>query len=546
MTNTVTCGEYLVKQLEAFGIETIFGIPGVHTIEFYRGLGHTNIKHITPRHEQGAGFMADGYFRASGKVAACFIITGPGMTNITTAMGQAYADSIPMLVISSVNQRSTLGLGQGRLHELPDQRALINGVSKFSYTLMSPNELPEILRQAFAVFNSDRPRPVHIEIPLDVIVMPADHLSVHGLPIYTKPIASFEAITQSVQMLKDAKNGLLLLGGGAINASQKSLVKLAETFDLPVLYTINAKGVFPKNHKLALGSNQSVGAVRHLVANADVILAVGTELGETDYDTVFNGGFEINGDIIRVDIDDHQLQCNYPAKLGIVSDAGAYVDAVCQYIDEHQLLPRYHSESHAVLAVQQVRNEILLDGYPKEWLVQKLVLDTLHKNYPDAVFVGDSTQIVYSGNHLFESNRTRQWFNASTGYGTLGYALPAAVGALLSGQKNVFALVGDGGFQFTLNELATAVEEQLPLVIILWNNQGYQEIKRYMINNDIPAVGVDIYTPDFIKISEGYGCHAEQLTSMDDLSEQVTQAFTRDKPTVLMIDEVKIYNQHFN
>lgn len=546
MTNTVTCGEYLVKQLEAFGVDTIFGIPGVHTIEFYRGLGHTSIKHITPRHEQGAGFMADGYFRASGKVAVCFIITGPGMTNITTAMGQAYADSIPMLVISSVNQRSTLGLGQGRLHELPNQKALVSGVSKFSHTLMSPDELPEVLRQAFAIFNSERPRPVHIEIPLDVIVMPAEHLPICALPAYVKPEASSSAISQSIELLKDAKNGILLLGGGVIGTDQESIIQLAETFDLLVLYTINAKGVFPKNHPLALGSNQSMDAVRRLVEKADVILAIGTELGETDYDTVFNGEFNINGDIIRIDIDSHQLQCNYPAKLGIVSDACAYIDSVCHYIEEHQLPKRYHSNSNATLAAHEVRDEILLNGYPKEWLVQKLVLDTLHKEYPDAVFVGDSTQIVYSGNHLFESNRTRQWFNASTGYGTLGYALPAAVGALLSGQKNVFALVGDGGFQFTINELATAVEERLPLVIILWNNDGYQEIKRYMLNNNIPPIGVDIYTPDFIKISEGFGCHAEELGAMDDLSEQVAQAFMRDKPTVLMINEAKIYHQHFN
>lgn len=547
MSEQLTCGEYLVQQLEAYGIDTIFGIPGVHTIEFYRGLGQTNIRHITPRHEQGAGFMADGYARASGKVAACFIITGPGMTNITTAMGQAYADSIPMLVISSVNSRKTLGLGQGRLHELPNQQALVKGVSQFSHTLMSPDELPEILRQAFAVFNSDRPRPVHIEIPLDVITMPAEHLPISQLPQYIKPSADDIAIQQSIEMLRNAKNAVLFLGGGAQDVVTEELLTLVETFDLPVLYTINGKGIFPHSHELSLGSNQSTVPVRQLVAKADVILAIGTEIGETDYDTVFDGGFKINGNIIRVDIDRHQLQCNYPAKLAIVSDASHYVKRMVEAIQLQQLPKRYISQiSHGALSAQQVQNELLLQGYPKEWLVQKLVLDVLQKDHPEAVFVGDSTQIVYSGNHLFEAEKTRQWFNASTGYGTLGYALPAAMGALFSGAENVFALVGDGGFQFTINELATAVEERIPLVIILWNNQGYEEIKRYMINHNITPVGVDIYTPDFIKITEGYGCNALVLESIDDLSEKVNSAFEALVPTIIMIDESTIYNQHFS
>ena len=171
-----TCGEVLVELLDAHGIDTVFGIPGVHTVELYRGLPETHIRHVTPRHEQGAGFMADGYARASGRPAACFIITGPGLTNITTALGQAYADSVPMLVISSVNNTRELALGEGRLHELPNQRNLMAGVTAFSHTLMRPDELPGVLDRAFAVFCGARPRPVHIELPLDVITAPAGHV----------------------------------------------------------------------------------------------------------------------------------------------------------------------------------------------------------------------------------------------------------------------------------------------------------------------------------------------------------------------------------
>ncbi|NER61832.1 hypothetical protein G3435_21440, partial [Pseudomonas sp. MAFF212428] len=171
-----TCGEVLVKLLEKYGVDHVFGIPGVHTVELYRGLAGSTIRHITPRHEQGAGFMADGFARTRGKPGVCFIITGPGMTNITTAMGQAYADSIPMLVISSVQSRNALGGGRGKLHELPNQSALVGGVAAFSHTLMTADDLPAVLARAFAVFDGARPRPVHIEIPLDVLVEDADHL----------------------------------------------------------------------------------------------------------------------------------------------------------------------------------------------------------------------------------------------------------------------------------------------------------------------------------------------------------------------------------
>ncbi|WP_276323642.1 thiamine pyrophosphate-binding protein, partial [Burkholderia cepacia] len=163
-----TCGEALVDLLERYGVECVFGIPGVHTVELYRGLAESSIRHVTPRHEQGAGFMADGYARVTGRPGVCFIITGPGMTNIATAMAQAYADSIPMLVISSVNARRELGSGDGRLHELPSQREVFAGLTAFSHTLLDAADLPQVLARAFAVFESARPRPVHIEIPLDV------------------------------------------------------------------------------------------------------------------------------------------------------------------------------------------------------------------------------------------------------------------------------------------------------------------------------------------------------------------------------------------
>jgi acetolactate synthase-1/2/3 large subunit len=169
-----TLGVYLAELLEAYGVDTIFGIPGVHTVEFYRGLPLTKIRHVTPRHEQGAGFMADGYARVSGKPGVCLLITGPGVTNAATAMAQAYADSVPMLVISAVNAVGRMGSGEGWLHELKDQRQLTQGLTAFSHTVFTKDELDQAMARAFAVFASARPRPVHIEIPTDIIRLPVD------------------------------------------------------------------------------------------------------------------------------------------------------------------------------------------------------------------------------------------------------------------------------------------------------------------------------------------------------------------------------------
>ena len=211
-----TCGVVLTELLEANGIDHVFGIPGVHTIELYRGLAGSGIRHVTPRHEQGAGFMADGFARASGRPAACFIITGSGMTNIATAMGQAYGDSVPMVVVSGVNQSHELGLGQGRLHELSDQRAVIRNVSAFSHTLLRPAELPAVIERAFAVVRASRPRPVHIEIPIDVLGLPVNGIEILPAASPSPPAPDSAAIAAVTERLAEAERPALLLGGGAL------------------------------------------------------------------------------------------------------------------------------------------------------------------------------------------------------------------------------------------------------------------------------------------------------------------------------------------
>ncbi|MEN5090298.1 5-guanidino-2-oxopentanoate decarboxylase [Pseudomonas protegens] len=534
-----TCGEVLVKLLEGYGVEQVFGIPGVHTVELYRGLARSPIHHVTPRHEQGAGFMADGYARTSGKPGVCFIITGPGMTNITTAMGQAYADSIPMLVISSVQTRSQLGGGRGKLHELPNQSALVSGVAAFSHTLMSADELPVVLARAFALFQAGRPRPVHIEIPLDVLVQDADHLLASEPVTIARAGAAPDAVARMSQLLATAKRPLILAGGGAIDAAAP-LTRLAELLQAPVALTINAKGMLPSAHPLLIGSTQSMVATRALVAEADVVLAIGTELAETDYDVTFAGGFEIPGALLRIDIDADQTVRNYPPKVALVADARNAAQALLADLSRQTLSERGSDWGPARAAALRSELENLWDSPTR---AQTLFLETVVQELPEIVLVGDSTQPVYSGNLTFNPEQPRRWFNSSTGYGTLGYALPAAIGAWLGGasqssqRRPVACLIGDGGLQFTLAELACAVEARTPIIVLLWNNQGYEEIKKYMVNRAIEPVGVDIYTPDFIAVAKGLGCAAERIDSVEQLRVALRMAADRQGPSLIEVDQ---------
>jgi len=521
-----TCGEVLVRILENYGIDTVFGIPGVHTVELYRGLPDTNISHVTPRHEQGAGFMADGYARATGKPGACLIITGPGMTNIATAMGQALADSIPMLVISSVNQSHQLGMGEGRLHELPNQRGLVSGVSVFSHTLLRADELPQLLARAFTVFNSERPGPVHIEIPLDIITAPAEHLDQRPFSLPSAPAASPAAVSAAAQALNGATRPLIAIGGGTVKAADE-LTALAEKLGAPVVNTVNAKGVIPYSHPLAVGGSGSCQAVREEFLAADVVLAIGTEFGETDYDFFFEGPIRIGGQLIRIDIDARQLTRNIRADIAIQSDARLAIQAI-----HSELAACDTSTAAAETRAAKLRRALCSQRDRKYTAFFAAIREVL----PEVIIAGDSTQPTYFAWLNYETEQPRRYFHSASGFGTLGYAIPAAIGAKLGRPElPVVGLIGDGAAQFTIGELASAVEASVPVIFLVWNNSGYGEIKRFMVEGDIPQIGVDIHTPDFMGLGRAFGCEVGRAHSLDELKSQLTDASERHGPTVIEI-----------
>lgn len=522
-----TCAQQLLSLLEAHGVDTAFGIPGVHTVELYRALGQGRIQHVTPRHEQGAGYMADGYARASGKPAACFIITGPGMTNIATAMGQALADSVPMLVISSVNPRHTLGRGQGRLHEMPHQSQTLAGVSLFSHTLLDPAALPEVLNRAFAIFTSARPGPVHIEIPLDVMGAPAPQAP--AAPALTFPPAPAPAaLEMAAEWLATAQRPLLLLGGGTA-ASPKAARRLVEHLDAPALTTINAKGVLGLDHPLDLGATASLPAARRLAAQADVVVALGTELGETDYDMYTDGGFRLDGRLVRIDIDPQQLGRNQAADLAILAEAGQAMTGLLEH------LPAATHRDGAARAAA-VRHELALTDDP-ELAPYVPLYATLREVLPEAIMVGDSTGPVYAGNFLASLPAPRHWFNAATGFGTLGYGLPAALGAALAQpQHPVVALVGDGGLQFVLGELGTARDLGRAVAVVIWNNDGYDEIRRYMSMSEVPHLGVDLAAPNFEALATSYACRYRSVGDPASLGQALAELDADDSPLLIEVD----------
>ena len=469
-------GQRLIEGLVARGVEVVFGIPGVHTVELYRGLAGSPIRHVTARHEQGAAFMADGYARVSGRPGVALLITGPGLTNALTAMAQARADSVPMLVISGVNRRDSLGKGLGLLHELPDQAGLVGALCPTD-TVMQPGELGAALDRAFARLMSGRPGPVHLEVPTDVMGLPCDPLPAPVIPA----APSLPDLGAARARMARARRPVILAGGGTRHAAS-ALRKLAEAWDAPVVQTVNARGAL-FGHALSVPASPSLDAPRALIAQSDCVLALGTELGQTDYDMYVRGGLPDLSGMIRVDICQQQL-ARHEAAVPLLADAGAAIVALTE-----GLAPRSgDGAARAEHARTQAREELALLNPAMPG--QLAIVEALRDAIPGSIIVGDSTQPVYAANLYYDHDRSGGWFNAATGYGALGFAPGAAVGAALGAPGTpVICLIGDGGLQFSPGELRTAVDEGLPITFVVWNNAGFREIAEAMSSVGAKVIG---------------------------------------------------------
>ena len=525
---TLTCGEATMRLLSKYGVDTVFGIPGVHTLDFCRGLRDGPIRHIQVRNEQGAGFMADGYARGARRPGVALVISGPGVTNALTGIGQSWADSIPVLLLSSETDSSTHGKGWGALHEIPDQRSVTAQLTALSARAKSQEDVPELIGQAFSVFSSQRPRPVHISIPIDVLAQP---VSEDWLPMKLPKRAQSNSddIKAAANLLRSANRPLVMVGGGAVEASVP-IRNLVDKLQAPVVCSTAGKGIVPDGHPLSLNASTVRSEVQSFISTADVILAVGTELAETDS---FVESLDIRGEIIRIDLDPRKLNDQYPSTIGIVADANESIKALLEeggYKSKRQ-------ENKIYKELEKIRQKIKENLTLSEKQHMRL-LGSLKEQMPeDTFYAGDICQFVYTGAFGMDVSSPGCW-SYPAGYCALGCGLPNAIGAKISQpDRHVVCLTGDGGFMFTVQELIVASEEKLGIPIIIWENGGLKQIQDDMNSRKIPLVGVEGGNPDFIRLSESMGCDGIIAESLDHVSETVLSGFSKDRPTIIIIRE---------
>ncbi|WCE02411.1 5-guanidino-2-oxopentanoate decarboxylase (plasmid) [Streptomyces sp. HUAS 31] len=527
MTEKLTGGEALVAALRAHGTDTVFGIPGTHNLPVYAALSRHGVRNVTPRHEQGAGYAADGWARASGRPGVCLTTTGPALLNAATAAAQAHSDSVPVLFLSPGLPLRHPGRGNGHLHEVKDQRAALDAVVAYSHRVTRVEEIPAAVACAFAAMATGRPRPVHLEIPLDLLDEQAPVTIAEPVPVPALAPA-LPQVRAAVRVLADAARPVVVAGGGASGAAG-TLRTLAEHLGAPVVTTANGKGVLADDHPLAVGAGLHHRAVHDLVRDADAVLAVGTELAPSD---LWSGPLDLPGTLIRVDADAAGVTANALPDIALVADAALALRALL----EHMPAPGDAAPGarRATRARAEHREQARAEGSAHLGLTRALA-GALGR---DGVLAGDSTMACYYGALSNLPAYKPRSFLYPTGLGTLGYGLPAAIGAKLARpEAPVVALHGDGGLMFTVQELATAAQLRLPLPVVVVDNGGYGEIRDEMDARGEPVHAVDLPFVDFPLVARAMGCHGLRADDEPQLARALQAALAADRPTLIHLPE---------
>lgn len=544
----VTGGRAVVEQLEREGVDVVFGMPGVHTLDIYDAVIDSDIDHVTTRHEQGAGFMADGYARTTGRVGVALVITGPGLTNAATPIGQAYSDSSPLLVISSQNETNEADRGKGYLHELKDQQGVMENIAAYSEQVDRVADVPAAITEAFDYLDGHRPRPVHIQIPTDVLAREEQvNLARRGsessaeaaddslagpsanLPTDSRAASvDAERIDAAADRFAEADRPLLLLGGGASGAAEQAR-RLVEQTRVPVVTTVAGKGVVSEDHALSLGATMGNDAAAEFVESRDLVLAVGTELSPREIRSI-----DLPESLIQIDIDYRNLGKTYPTEIGIVADAAAALRELADKVESQGV--RFGEDQREEVA--ELKRKLAADA-AEDRDDRHRILETLRESLDDdAVVVNDMTKICYAAMSdlpTYEPNT----FLFPRGYGTLGFSPPAAYGAAVGlPDRQVVSLVGDGGFLFTVQDLATAVKYDLSVPIVIVNDECYGVVDDVQERDYGRTIGTDIENPDFVATARAFGAAAERIDVAeveDQLPTALDEAFARDRPTVVEI-----------
>ena len=526
----VTGGQAIVDCLEAEGVDVAFGIPGEHTIALYDGLFHRpGIRHILPRHEQGAGFMAEGYAMASGKVGVCITTTGPGAFNALTPLAEAYGDSVPVLLIASEIGLEFIGQARGITHESKDQLGVLERASGWAAQAGSVGEIPEVMHEAFVRMRSGRPRPAVVQVPLDVMAERDDVTPLAPAQVQ-RSAADPAAVAEAARMLARAQRLIIWAGGGVnIAAANDVLRQLAELLGAPVIATPDGKGAIPENHPLALGGSSGEGPVIELMRRADAALVVGTRFQQR---LTRNWTMPLPRQLVQVDVDPSEIGKNYPASTGLVGDAAAVLGQLLEQLRGQTIAPKPE------LATELTGIREGIAGYLRERFTPEAEMLAAFREglAPDALMFSDTARAVgWLRNHL-PIYAPRSFFTPG-GFSTLGFSFPSAIGAKAAfPDRQAVAACGDGSFMFTCNELATAVQEGLAVTVLLFNNRCHLGIKDHQ---DVECGGrhiaVDLHQPDFVRFAESFGALGLRVERLDQLAPALTQARESTKPAIVEI-----------
>jgi 5-guanidino-2-oxopentanoate decarboxylase len=511
-----TAGRAVLETIRAYGVTAIFGIPGTHNLELYRPLADLGIRAVTNRHEQGSGYGADGWAQQTGLPGVVITTSGPGLQNAMSAIGTAFCESRPLIVLSPGVPLGAEFADVGTLHETKDATAMVGAIAEWSRRVSSAAEAVEAVHDAFTLFRTGRPRPVHIEIPLDVLEAPADVPAEARQPRPVPARVSGEsiALAEAARLLATAKTPVIVAGGGAVDAAHE-VTTLAERLGAPVLTTLNGKGVVDERHPLSLGSNLRLASARAVAEEADVLLVVGSKLGEAE---LWAPRLDARGAVIRIDISPAQRDKNLAATVGLTGDAAAVSGALLDLFPEETRPPRDLSAERAAID-GEVR-----ETAPETVALAEVIADALPE---DAIVAGDSSQIVYMAlGSVLRSEHPHSLLYTPT-YATLGYGLPAAIGAAVAQTEHpVVTVIGDGALMFCVNELATAVEQRLDVTVVCVDNGGYAEIRQNEVDRGMEPIGVDLVQPDWAALATAFGATGRRVERRDDIASSIRAAVT--------------------
>jgi len=513
MTETLTGAQALIRALELEGVDTIFGVPGGAILPAYDPILDSPIRHVLARHEQGAGHMASGYAHASGRVGVVMATSGPGATNLVTPLQDAFMDSIPVVAVTG--QVSTASIGYDAFQE-----AHTWGISmpctKHNYLVTDPAEIADTIHEAFHLASTGRPGPVLVDIPKNVLSatmawrapgkldLPGYRPSVQGHP---------KRVKAAVQMIAASERPVLYLGGGVIRAdASEEALRFAELANVPAVTTLMARGAVPDSHPLCLGMPGMHGNYTAITAmqKADLLIAIGARFDDRVTGKV--AGFAPEARVIHVDVDPAEIAKVRNPEIPIVGDAKAVLRQLITAMDKLLSGDRAPARQPWLDTLRGWQRDKPLAYTQSEEgpIQQQYVVEELHRlTGGDAVVVAGVGQHQMWASQFWGFERPRTWIN-SGGLGTMGYAVPAAVGAKTAvPDSTVWAIDGDGCFQMTCQELITASVEGIPIKVAVMNNHSLGMVKqwqRLFYHERFSAVDLTDHTPDYVKLAEAMGC----------------------------------------